>query len=173
MGLGGKIENTITEDRVSKGGYSVESVRMGVVLSPGEKPGDDDSFNQRTSHSRDRKHCGDHLSLWKWNRAHASMRIIITSSFPMSLGAWTPHSTFPAPIQLLNTKLRDPWHLTILTLPLLLQQILQLEAVRTECPSPSHHPHSRHPHTSQGPLPSPVLYMALYQPTLPTIATGS
>jgi hypothetical protein len=46
---------------------------MGVVLSPGKKPGDNDSFYQRTSHSRDRKLSEELLSLWKWDRAHAVM----------------------------------------------------------------------------------------------------
>lgn len=34
-------------------------------------------------------------------------------------------------------KTQGPWHPRILTLPLLLQQVLQQEAVRIECPSPS------------------------------------
>lgn len=51
----------------------MEFARMGVVLSPGKKPGDNDSFNPHTSYSRDRKLSGDLLSLWKCDGAYAVM----------------------------------------------------------------------------------------------------
>lgn len=80
----------------------MESARMGVVLSPGEKPGDNDSFNQRHQPlKRQEAQRGSSviMEMGQSPRIDGVMCLVTsTGNFPLSLGIWTRHSIFPAPI---------------------------------------------------------------------------